>query len=215
MILKILCILLLPLSSLLASEAPSDIPVTRVEDVPLDFPLPSKVWDQTLPQDPNLKAKPIVYGSLFVRFREKNPGVLLEKETIFELPSGGGQLDLSQIVSGKKGSFYVSFDFPAASETLQTKVFFLSESRQRKVEGEIWGSGCRKILELTSTLAKRQFKNEIMVNTLRDRHVSILAGHFIFLSETESSWTVSQVSMMDSNRKDLICNESTSKVNSR
>jgi hypothetical protein len=181
--------------------------VLRVEDLPADFRVPGLVWDQTLPTDALLKPKPVLYGPVQVKLIEKNKDTLKDNDVIYEFPSGGGELDLAQVTTEKPGSFFLSFHMPLHDKLLNKKVYFISQSRQRRVDGEILGSGCRKLLDLSSTIGQLEFKEQLQINTTRHRHVSILAGHFIFLAETESSWIVSQLSFFDSKRKDLMCPE--------
>lgn len=183
----------------------SDITTYEVEDLPRDFQVPSQVWEVTNKVVPPAKSKPISYGPISLKFTEKNKGILIEKAIIFKLPSGGGELDLSKVVSGQSGTFFLGFDVPVKDKLVSKKVFFISESRQRKVDSEILGSGCNKVLDLSSSLGQLEFKDLLKLNTTRDRHISVLGGHFLFLLETESSWIVSQVTFYDSGRKDLFC----------
>ena len=179
----------------------------RVEDLPMDFKVPDFIWDITNKViEPN-KPKTIVYGPVSLKLIEKNKNILKESPMLFVMQSGGGELDLSKVVSGQPGSFSLGFDLPIKDKILQTKVFFISQNRQRKVDGEVLGSGCKKVLELTSQFGKLGFSQMLDINTTRHRHVSVLGGHFLFLVETENNWTVSQVSFYDSERVDLFCPE--------
>lgn len=177
----------------------------NVEDLPQDFKVPDFIWDITNKViEPN-KPKTIVYGPVHLKLTEKNKGILKENQMLFVMQSGGGELDLAKVVSGQAGSFSIGFDVPIKDKILQTKVFFISQNRQRKVDGEVLGSGCKKVLELTSQFGKFGFTQMLDLNTTRHRHISVLGGHFLFLVETENNWTVSQVSFYDSERADLFC----------
>ncbi|MFN8847468.1 MAG: hypothetical protein ACK5W9_11520 [Bdellovibrionales bacterium] len=189
-----------------------EYPIYRVDDLPQDFRMTSKVWDVTKSIDPTIKDKPIFYGPVQVKFSQKSPGLLNEGNVIYEFASGGGNIDLSQVVSGQKGTFFISFHMPGTDNFTNGRVFFISRSRQRKIEGEVVGSGCKTLLDLSSSLGQLNFKGELKLNTTRDRHISILAGHFVFLTETDKSWIVSQISFNDSKRQDLICPELAPKV---
>ena len=179
----------------------------NVEDLPQDFKVPDFIWDITKKVvEPN-KPKTIVYGPVQLKLVEKNKNILKESTMLFVMQSGGGELDLSKVVSGQPGSFSLGFDVPIKDKILQTKVFFISQNRQRKVEGEVLGSGCKKVLELTSQFGKLDFSQMLDLNTTRHRHLSVLGGHFLFLVETETNWIVSQLSFYDSERPDLFCPE--------
>jgi len=183
----------------------SDIVTFEVEDLPMDFQIPSQIWAITEDVIEPAKPKPITYGPLSLKLSEKNKGILLESAAIFNLPSGGGEIDLSKVVTGQPGTFFLGFNVPVKDKLLNKKIYFISQSRQRKVDNEILGSGCNKLLDLSSSLGSLEFKDLITLNTTRDRHLSVLGGHFIFLLETETSWIVSQVTFYDSKRQDLFC----------
>ncbi|MFN9067594.1 MAG: hypothetical protein ACK5V3_10220, partial [Bdellovibrionales bacterium] len=89
-----------------------EYPIYRVDDLPQDFRMTSKVWDVTKSIDPTIKDKPIFYGPVQVKFSQKSPGLLNEGNVIYEFASGGGNIDLSQVVSGQKGTFFISFHMP-------------------------------------------------------------------------------------------------------
>lgn len=188
------------------SSLDSEITAFEVEDLPQDFLIPSWIWDEVDAQVISpAKPKTKNFGPLTLKLFEKNQGVLSEKMAVYKLPSGGGELDLSKLVTGQAGTFFLGFDVPIQDKMINKKVYFISQSRQRKVNDEILGSGCNKILNLTSSLGQLGFKDLLKLNTTRDRHISVLGGHFIFLIETESSWYATQVTFYDSKRADLFC----------
>jgi hypothetical protein len=204
-----LLIIILAYSFLSCTKAhvEEEFQILRVEDLPQDFRVSSKIWDVTKSTDPAIKDKPIFYGPMQIKFWQKKPGLLKDGNVIFEFASGGGGIDLSQVVNGQQGTFYVSFDMPGIEKVVKHRAYHISRSRQRKVDGEVIGTGCKKLLDLSSGIGKLNFKNEIKLNTTRDRHVSLLAGNFVFLTETDSNWIVSQVTFYDTKRQDLICPE--------
>ncbi|MFN8791927.1 MAG: hypothetical protein ACK5Y2_10785 [Bdellovibrionales bacterium] len=180
--------------------------VRVVEDLPKDFVVPDQIWNVTFPTDGN-KPKQIIYTSARVIFREKNKSILREPLLVLEFPRGGGEVDLSHVVTGQPGTFFMKFEFPEFKDAAPAKVFFLSHSRQRKVEGEVLGSGCRKVLDVTKGLLSAQKDEGLKINTTRQRHSSILGGHFVVLGENEKNWLITQVTFYDSSRPDLFCPE--------
>ncbi len=207
MIRTVLALLVVTLVSCSKKSTEENYQVYRIDDLPQDFRMTSKIWDVTKPTDPAAKDKPIFYGPLQIKFSQKSPGVLKEGNVIFEFASGGGEIDLSQVVSGQQGTFFISFDMPGVDNIINRRAFLISRSRQRKVEGEVIGSGCKTLLDLSSSLGQLNFKEQLKLNTTRERHVSLVAGHFVFLVETDKSWIISQASFYDSKRQDLICPE--------
>lgn len=180
--------------------------VMLVESLPQDFPVPDEIWNQTLPAE-SAKPKQIVYTTARVIFKEKNKDVLKNPLMVLEFPRGGGEVDLSHITTETPGTFYLNFEFPEFANVTNTKIFFVSQSRQRKVEGEILGSGCKKVLDVTKAILTAQGKEGIKVNTTRHRHSSVLGGHFIILGESEKNWMITQVTFFDTSRPELFCPE--------
>lgn len=176
-----------------------------VDSLPEDFVVPSVVWKSMQPKTAEEKEKPIIYTSVKVFMQEKNKNVLKKPVIGLEFPRGGGEIDLAMMVGAQTGTFFLGFDLPEFANVLSKKVFFISQSRQRKVEGEILGSGCRKILDISTEFFKQTKESGFKINTTRNRHDSILGGHMIFVGETEKNWLLSQVTFFDSSRTDLFC----------
>jgi hypothetical protein len=179
--------------------------VQLVDELPDDFVVPNVVWESMKPKIPDEKEKAIIYTSVKVFMKEKNKGVLKKPLLGFEFGRGGGDLDLSTVLGNTQGTFFVGFELPELENALQKKAFFVSQSRQRKVDGEILGSGCNLVLDLSTELYKQSKETGIKINTTRYRHDSIMGGHLILLGETEKNWLMTQVTFFDSTREDLFC----------
>ncbi len=176
-----------------------------IDQLPEDFVVPQVVWDSMKPKFADEKEKPIIYTSVKVFFNEKNKNVLKKSKLIYEFNRGGGDLDLSSVIGDKPGTFFLKFELPEFENAFQKKAFFISQSRQRKVDGEVLGSGCRIIFDISTELYKQMNEKGIKINTTRDRHDSVLGGHLIFFAESEKNWLLSQVTFFDSKRTDLFC----------
>lgn len=183
--------------------------IVQVDELPEDFIVPNVVWnamvDSKKDETVKTKSKPILFTFAKVFMKEKNDKVLKGPLLGFEFPRGGGELDLASVKGTKAGSFFLGFEIPEFEGALKQKVLFISQSKKRKVDGEILGSGCNKVFDITAEVLKGNQKEGIKINTTRDRHTSILAGHLIFIAETEKSWLLSQITFHDSSRLDLIC----------
>jgi hypothetical protein len=198
-----------------------------VDALPEDFIVPEVIWESMQPPKaheekaggghgessggheggaaPAEKEKPILYTSVKILLKEKNKGVLKKPNLAFEFARGGGEMDLSKLMGSHQGTFFISFELPEFENVLQKKAFFISQSRQRKVDGEVIGSGCRKVLDVSTQLYKQSKEAGLKINTTRDRQDSVLGGHMIFLGETEKNWLLTQVTFFDSARTDLFC----------
>ncbi len=192
--------------------------VILVDQLADDFVVPSVVWEAMKSSNKNEKekvsekVKPIVYTLMRVFLKEKTAGVLKSPQLNFEFSRGGGELDFATLTGGKKGSFFLGFDLTEFETVITKKILFISQSRKRKIEDEIIGSGCNKVFDLTHELMKANKKEGLKLNTTRDRHASVLGGHLIFLAETEKNWILSQVTFFDSTRPELFCSKFRSPV---
>jgi hypothetical protein len=115
--------------------------------------------------------------------RGENPGTL-DSDMRLDMPRGGGILDLKDYVDGQKGSFYLSFDVKRANqpqEALQNlKIYFLSFGRETKIDGENFGAGCNKFMEVTSHFWGATGRKEFQLNATGARHVPVTSGIYYF-----------------------------------
>lgn len=147
----------------------------------------------------------IVFGTARVYLAEKNSGILTQSEQVINFPRGGGQVNLSDFVTNKTGTFFVGLDIPEVEGLTDLKIYFVSRARKRKVDQEIIGSGCNVFFDITDRFGKEMKKQGLKVNTLRQRHVSVLAGDFVIVGKKEKQTIVTKVSFTDSNNPNLLC----------
>lgn len=149
--------------------------------------------------------KEIVFSDVTVFLVDKNPGVVKDEALKFELPRGGGEINLSEYLNDRQGSFYVGFEFPAFTEAKQSKVLFVSRARKRRLGEAVFGAGCNQILDITTKFNLAMQKEGLKVNTTRERHLSVLGGTFLFSAEKGDTIYVAQVSFVDPEHKNLFC----------
>ncbi len=131
----------------------------------------------------------------------------------FDLPRGGGVIDLKDYVTGSVGSFSVVLRVNSEisgvnEEDLKTlKVFFLSNSKRRQISGENFGSGCDRYLEMSHFYESDLSTEGVEVNATDQRYVSVLAGTFYFFLFKETMLFLGSVTFEDSRFKDLMCGE--------
>lgn len=158
--------------------------------------------------DIGTKAMPIIFSPVQVMLVEKNPGVLRWPKVTIQFPLGGGKLDFKEYLTGVVGTFYVRFINATTAEdkeALEPEVFFWSRARKRNIEGEVFGSGCNKILELSLSKIKIEDKLGIKVNTKDARYLSVLGGHYFFVKRTPKEVFVSQIEMTNSDLPQHLC----------
>ncbi len=167
-----------------------------------DIKIPIQIWDQF----GSVGGKDgITFAPLKVRLVEKTPDILVEPEVEVKFPRGGGEIDLSNFVKNKSGTFRVFFDLEDVAADDKMKVYFISRARKRKIDGQVWGAGCNKYMDIKKYILGKGQKEGIEVNTTRFRHDSVLGGTFFFANGNQ----VTQVTFRDSQQSHLFCDSVT------
>ena len=183
----------------------------KIDALPTDFKMPAKIWEiieKNPDEKPNAEAATpgIFYSSMKVFLTEKNPGILKSPSFAIDLPRGGGIVDLAEYLSGQQGSFYVGFEFPDEfKDGKNLKVIYVSQARKRKIDGRVFGGGCNQYFDITQKFLEMMKTEGIKANTTRERHTTLLAGHYIFSVIKDNQIFISQVTITDSQNKNLLC----------
>lgn len=204
----------------------------RTQILPEDFLTPELVWklilnesldssqfeskeathdghekSSTLVNTESLDSYSIVFSTVDVLLEEKNPGVLKFPQIKISFPRGGGELDFKEYLTGRTGTFFVKFFSTSLNGKTSEDVLFWSRARMRRIESELHGSGCNKVLKMGSRWAKLNSKKGIEVNTHRDRYLSVIGGRFFFVSRKDKEIHLSQILLTHSDRKELLCED--------
>lgn len=173
--------------------------VVEFEDFGADVRIPRAVWKEL----GEISGKNVItFANIKVKLIEKTAGVLTDPEIEFHFPKGGGNIDLSQYVKSQPvGTFSVFFEFEEPPAGEKGKVFFIPQAKKRKIEGEVWGSGCNKYLDLKKYVLGEVQKKGIEVNTTDQRHLAVIGGTFFFANDL----SVSQITFRDSTQASLFC----------
>lgn len=183
----------------------------KIEDLPADFKMPAAIWE-LVEKSPDEKAASeasnagIFYSSVKLFLTEKNPSILQSPAYEIELPRGGGSIDLAKYLTGNQGSFYVGFELPEEITTgANFKALYISDARKRKLDERIFGAGCNQYFDITQKFLLMMKSEGIKANTTRQRHVTVLAGHYIFSAMKDNRIYITQVNLTDSRYKNLLC----------
>ena len=178
-----------------------------VRDTPIDFKIPAKLWDLILGKDGKKeKDEPlIVWLPVKVYFNSKSAGIFSHEKIVYNLPRGGGTIDLAKNAEGDRGTFLLKFGLGEFSNLNGTKVFFLSNAKKKRIDSEIYGAGCNVYFDITSSFLKAQAAGGIKFNITSARHVSSLGGHFIFVQLEKDKVFLSQVEFTDSKNREQLC----------
>lgn len=141
---------------------------------------------------------------LKVTFTEKNPGVLKEPSIQYVLPNGGGHIDLSKLTTGANGSFYVKVEIEIDPKD-SPSYWFISRSKKRRIDQEVWGGGCNTFYNLDKFVPLQMFSGEFLVNTTRDRHITLLGGTFLFASRKSRDLKIAHLTFSDTTKDRLFC----------
>ncbi len=180
-------------------------------ELPTDFKIPAKIWDliELLPGEKSADGpsnRGIFYSSIKVFLTEKNTHILKSPAYVIDLPRGGGSVDLAQYLTGDPGTFFVGFELPEEfNEGKNLKVFYLSHARKRKIDDRVYGAGCNQYFDISKNFLQMMKTEGIKANTTRQRHLTLLSGHYIFSIVKESQIFLTQVSILDSRHKNLLC----------
>ncbi len=145
-----------------------------------------------------------------VRFRQRRPAALVDN-ILVRTPLGGGVIDLSDFVTEKRGSFEVqiSAHLDQEHEAENMRVYFVSHTKARRIDGEEYGAGCAKVYEISSYFGKKMSSDGISVYTTEQRYVSVLGGTFVMVSYTPEAIHVGSVTFSDPRFPELTCEAST------
>ena len=168
------------------------------------------------------------YVPIAVHLIEKkdNKGILQSHDHLLYYGAGGGILDLADFVENRRGSYYLKVDFAKAktegvNENVVKdfskeviRVFYLSNSKRRKLGGKISGSGCSKYYDITKFFEKSMKGNGFLLNTTDHLDITALSGSFFFAAQINKTLYISQLSVKDSRFNSLQCHPMLNKVES-
>lgn len=122
-------------------------------------------------------------------------------------PLGGGVIDLAEHVTAVRGAFKVKISpsIGKGDPISGTRVFFVSDSKVRKLAGESYGSGCGKFMEVTHYFNKSMLDGGFEVYTADQRYVSVLSGTFVITKFEPDSIYAGIVNFMDSRYPEMSC----------
>lgn len=189
------------------TEHPQEV---AIDDLPVDFKIPADIWNLVEKTGEESTAATgnagVSYSSVKVFLTEKNPGVLQSPSYVINLSRGGGKVDLADYLTGRQGSFFVGFELPPEfQEGTNFKVIYISQARKRKLEERIYGAGCNQYFEITPKFLEMMKTEGIKANTTRQRHATVLAGHYIFSVMKDNRIYITQATITDSQNKNLLC----------
>lgn len=143
---------------------------------------------------------------LTVYLMEETRGVLGGRNLKIDFGPGGGDIDLRDFVMSNRGTFRVVFEFAADAEPEAVKrVWYLSNAQKRKVGPDWVGAGCDTYMDISTFTKKQAEKDGMLIAIGSDRHVSALAGTYVFSVKRGGRVQVSRLTILDSSKRKLMC----------
>lgn len=226
---KWLVIVLLSFAAAANTETHEEVHWDKIEisQSPRDFKIPSQLWDLILKSELSAEEKKaaeekqkeakaeskkeenpiLVWMPAKVQLKSSVAGILKNLRTELSFSMGGGEVDLTEFVIGEKGSFFVKILLDEYKDIGKLKIFFYSRAKKRKVDKDVFGSGCNVFFDVTKKFISLNSSEGIKVNVTKDRHLSVLGGHFILANKSEGKIYLTQVSFVDSNKLEYFCQE--------
>ncbi len=144
-----------------------------------------------------------------IQFVELNDSVLKRPNMLFSLPKGGGHIDLKDVVTGF-GSFYLRFP-PAQFENISElkpallHLYYISNSPIKKIDDELFGLGCGKMIDLKKNFDNLQNPNFLKLNTSDLRYLYVTAGRYVFIFKQWNKIYLTQITITDSRHSKELC----------
>jgi hypothetical protein len=139
---------------------------------------------------------------------QKKP-VALHEDTRVVMPLGGGVVDLNEFVTPLRGAFFMKVvaKEESGADVPELRVFFVSHAKKRILDGEEYGAGCDKYMEITSFYNKKNSKNApgFELYTADQRYLSAVGGTFVVYGFDKEALSVGSVTLTDSRYPDLFC----------
>ncbi|CAN5450277.1 hypothetical protein BH10BDE1_BH10BDE1_07020 [soil metagenome] len=194
-----------------------------------EIKIPSELWERVIAPDRPLKelltlssvptpnqgggasaiAKATVETDLkplTVYMIEETHGVLGGRNQKIVFGPGGGDIDLRDFVVEKHGAFRIAFEFGEDADPKAPKrVWYLSNALHRRIGPDWVGAGCDTFMDVSSFVKSEVAKDGLLFAVAGDRHVSALAGTFLFSLKRGTRVEVSRVTFSDSSRRKLEC----------
>lgn len=138
---------------------------------------------------------------------EQTKGALGGRHHKIQFGPGGGSLDLHDFIAGDRGSFRVVFHYAPEGMLPKAKIraWYLSNAKTRQLNQERLGAGCDVYMDISTAIANSA-KNDGLLFAIRNgRYASSLSGTYLFSVKTNTNVAVSQVTIFDSSRRDVLC----------
>lgn len=147
--------------------------------------------------------------SMSVELWQRHP-VALHENTRVVTPVGGGVVDFSELVTPLRGAFSLKILAHKDDQTeapAGLRVFFVSKGKRRRLDGEEYGAGCGKFMEITKYFNKKSGAKShgFDLYTAGQRYLSVVGGTFVVFAFEKEALSVGTLSFYDSRYPEVLC----------
>lgn len=197
------------LSGCHSKDYKADKTVVEISEIAVEQQIPKALLqklDEELSEE--FKTTPPLYSfiPINVAFLQKQEQVLKQPHIQYNLPKGGGEVDMRDVISGE-GSFYMYFPEEQFknSEMDLLHLFFVSNSPQAKINNEQFGLGCGKWNDLKSKFKSLQNADYLKLNTNDLRYLKVIAGTYVFVFKQARNLYLTQLTITNSRHSENLC----------
>jgi hypothetical protein len=139
-------------------------------------------------------------------FTQKEP-VALQEDARILTPLGGGIVDLADLVTPLRGAFNMKLKVLREDKTEPTplRLFYISHAKTREIDGEEYGAGCGKFMEITSYFNKTASRLGFSLYSADQRYLSVVGGTFVAVQFEKEALSVATLTLTDSRYPHLLC----------
>ena len=186
-----------------------ELPKSLVDKIKIDFVEHQKKInpDSTIPITEVLNKMLRRYLSIEVDVWSESD--LISRPILFEIPKGGGVIDFQSFIPLTPGKFEMQVKLKNRGEDVssskEVKVYFVSNSIQRKIDKEIFGNGCDSYYDVTTFFREKLSSKNSVFFTKDQRYLSFLAGTYVFTLFGADEINIATLSFEDSRFQPLQC----------
>ncbi|AGH96186.1 hypothetical protein [Pseudobdellovibrio exovorus] len=205
----IFLICILSLTGCLKEKKTVDVTTIQVKDLAREVQIPKQVMveieDKLMAEVATSFSPQYILVPLQIQFTSISENVLAEPIIRYELPKGGGDIDLKNVVTGD-GSFFMNFpkeQFESLPEIQH--LYFISNSPLRTIDDENFGMGCGKFVDIKKSFTSLQKEDFLKLNTTDLRYLPVIAGRYLLVFRQGNQINLTQLTITDSRYTQELC----------
>lgn len=132
---------------------------------------------------------------------------VLQGPTRIDTPLGGGEVDLSQVLTPMIGQFDMKIEVldDLGHSIKPDRVYFVSHSVRRKIDDKEFGAGCGVYMNVTDYFRQRMKRSGFELYTAAQRYLPVIRGTFVLVGFLPDSLRMASLTFDDSRYPDGRC----------